>query len=69
MKIFFIPYAPYTDHQHQLPPPFACLPLLYAPEIAAAPDIAQSASRKIADRETLRQPRSLFSRLIASSDK
>lgn len=28
-----------------------------------------TASRKIADRETLRQPRSLFSRLIASSDK
>ena len=40
-KTFVIPYAPYTDHQHQLPPPFACLPLLYAPEIAAAPDIAQ----------------------------
>ena len=40
IKIFVIPYAPYTDHQHQLPPPFACLPLPYTPEIAASPDIA-----------------------------
>ena len=34
------PRAVYADIRHHLPPPFTCLPLLYAPEIAAAPDIA-----------------------------
>ena len=39
-KTFVIPYAAYIVLQHQLPRPFACRLLPYAPEIAAAPDIA-----------------------------
>jgi hypothetical protein len=38
--LFVIPHATYPVLQHQLPHPFACHFLPYAPEIADAPDIA-----------------------------